>query len=316
MGLPVTSEEEFLRLCREVRSTTLIAQKLGISQRNVLARKRRIEQRRGIDIGEMNAQRVEVIHARHSATITLNVENGIVVVFSDAHYWPGLVTTAHRALLKVIDGLKPRAVICNGDAFDGAAISRFPRIGWDKKPSVKDELRTVTERLEEIRQTAGRAHLTWPLGNHDARFETRLAQSAPEFEGVSGFHLKDHFPEWGPCWATRINQDVVVKHRLRGGIHATHNNTLNSGLTTVTGHLHQLKVTPFSDYRGRRFGVDTGTLADPGGPQFIDYTEAGPVNWASGFAVLTFHKGVLLPPELVEKMDEDHIVFRGTVIPV
>ncbi|MCR4300620.1 MAG: metallophosphoesterase, partial [Sulfuricaulis sp.] len=274
------------------------------------------EQRRGIDIGEMNAQRVEVIHARHSATITLNVETGIVVVFSDAHYWPGLVTTAHRALLKVIDGLKPRAVICNGDAFDGAAISRFPRIGWDKKPSVKDELRTVTERLEEIRQAAGRAHLTWPLGNHDARFETRLAQGAPEFEGVSGFHLKDHFPEWGPCWATRINQDVVVKHRMRSGIHATHNNTINSGVSIVTGHLHQLKVTPFSDYRGRRFGVDTGTLADPGGPQFIDYTEAGPVNWASGFAVLTFHKGVLLPPELVEKMDEDNIVFRGTVIPV
>lgn len=309
-------EDEFIRLCGELKSTALVAKRIGTSPRNVLARMRRLEKQRGIRFGDMNASRPEVIHARHSATIALNIENGCVVVFSDAHYWPGFVTTAHRALLKVIDGMKPRAVICNGDAFDGAAISRFPRIGWDSKPSVKEELRTVTDRLEEIRNVAGRAQLTWPLGNHDARFETRLAQSAPEFEGVGGFHLKDHFPEWRPCWATWINDAVVVKHRMRSGIHATHNNTVNSGVTIVTGHLHQLKVTPFTDYRGRRYGVDTGTLADPGGPQFVDYTEAGPVNWASGFAVLTFHNGKLLPPELVEKHDEDHIVFRGTVIPV
>src|SRR5690606_32663699 len=131
-----------------------------------------------------------------------------------------------------------------------------------------------------------------------------------------GFHLKDHFAEWAPCWAAWINDECVVKHRLRSGIHATHNNTVNSGVSIVTGHLHQLKVTPFSDYRGRRYGVDTGTLADPGGPQFIDYTEAGPVNWASGFAVLTWRDGKLLPPELVETIDEDRVAFRGQVIEV
>lgn len=310
------SEDEFLRLCREIGSTSLIAQKLGIAPRNVAARKARIEKRDGIKIGDLNANRPEMIHQRHSATVRLNIENGVVVVFSDAHYWPGIVTTAHRALLKLIRDLKPRAVICNGDAFDGASISRFPRIGWDSKPSVKDELRVVTERLEEIRQAAGRAKLVWPLGNHDARFETKLAQSAPEFEGVHGFHLKDHFAEWAPCWAAWINDECVVKHRLRSGIHATHNNTVNSGVSIVTGHLHQLKVTPFSDYRGRRYGVDTGTLADPGGPQFIDYTEAGPVNWASGFAVLTWRDGKLLPPELVETIDEDRVAFRGQVIEV
>ena len=63
------------------------------------------------------------------------------------------------------------------------------------------------------------------------------------------------------------------------------------------GYLHKLSVTPWSDYRGRRYGIDTGTMAGPYGPQF-NYTEAGPVNWASGFAVLTFHKGKLLQPEL------------------
>lgn len=84
----------------------------------------------------------------------------------------------------------------------------------------------------------------------------------------------------------------------------------------VTGHLHQLKVTPYTDYNGRRYGVDTGTLADLFGPQFVDYTEANPVNWHSGFAVLTFKNGQLLQPELVQKWDEGTIEFRGQLIEV
>jgi hypothetical protein len=61
-------------------------------------------------------------------------------------------------------------------------------------------------------------------------------------------------------------------------------------------------VVPFGDYRGRRYGVDTGTLAEPKGPQF-HYVQAGPLNWCSGFAVLTYRGGKLLLPELVEVID-------------
>ena len=90
-----------------------------------------------------------------------------------------------------------------------------------------------------------------------------------------------------------------------------------SGKTIVTGHLHSLKVTPFSDYAPRpRWGVDTGTLADPYGPQFRDYCEDNPVNWRSGFVVLTFHKGKLLWPELVHVFDDKHVEFRGELIRV
>jgi len=103
---------------------------------------------------------------------------------------------------------------------------------------------------------------------------------------------------------------------MKGGVHATHNNAVTSGKTIVTGHLHSLKVTPFSDYNGERFGVDTGTLADPDGPQFVDYLEDNPTNWRSGFAVLTFHNGRLLWPELVHAMAPDLIQFRGQVINV
>jgi hypothetical protein len=222
--------------------------------------------------------------------------------------------------LWAIKEIKPNAVIANGDIFDGAGISRHPRIGWAKSPSVMEELKACTISMGYIEEAAKEARhnvkLVWPLGNHDARFETFLAANAPQYEHVKGFTLRDHFPDWEPCWAVWINEGTVIKHRFKGGIHATHNNAIWSGKNIVTGHLHSLKVTPFSDYNGVRYGIDTGTLAEPYGPQFEDYTEHGPLNWRSGFAVLTFVDGKLLLPELVTTHSPDSIEFRGRVIKV
>lgn len=255
---------------------------------------------------------------RSNARKQLNISNGTVLVGSDAHYYPGIVSTAHRAFCQLAKQLKPSAVILNGDAFDGGTISRFPRIGWDSKPTVMQELETCLQRMGEIEEAAGTKNLFWPLGNHDARYETFLASRVPEFQGVEGFHLKDRFPLWTPCWGVWINEDVVVKHRYKNGIHAPHNNAVTSGRTMVTGHLHSLKVAPFTDYNGTRFGVDCGTMASPVGPQFEDYLEANPTNWRSGFVVLTFRDGRLLWPEVVHVIDEDAglVEFRGQIVEV
>jgi hypothetical protein len=248
----------------------------------------------------------------------IKVQDGTILIGSDAHYMPGPATAAHRAFVKLCRELHPRAVISNGDDLDGASISRWPRIGWQHRPTVLQELKACEERKTEIEDACGTKELYWPLGNHDARFETFLAAKAPEFQGVHGFRLKDHFPLWRPCWAVWINNDVVVKHRFKGGIHATHNNTLWSGRSIFTGHLHSAKVTPFSDYNGVRYGVDCGTLAQPYGEPFTDYTEDNPVNWRSGFVVATFFRGQLLQPELCLVLDEEKGLcqFRGTVFKV
>jgi hypothetical protein len=105
----------------------------------------------------------------------------------------------------------------------------------------------------------------------------------------------------------------VIKHRYKGGAHAPFNNTITAGVSIITGHLHSQKVSPFSDYNGTRYGVDTGCLADPYHDAFQDYTEDNPKDWRSGFCVLTFHDGCLLPPELVTKWDEHHVYFRGSL---
>jgi hypothetical protein len=315
------SDDEFIKLMRTYKSVGIMAREIGMDVRSLQKRKVRIQAKTGINFEIDTPQKRTVeTNVASTARVSLGIENGTVIVFSDAHFWPGIHTTAYKGLLWAINELKPKAVIANGDIFDGASISRFPRIGWDQTPSIIQELKACEIAMGEIEDTAKQAYrkvkLVWTLGNHDARFENRLAANAPQYEQVKGFSLKDHFDSWTPCWSCWPTETVVIKHRWKGGIHATHNNTVNSGVSIVTGHLHSLKVTPYADYTGNRFGVDTGTLADTSGPQFVNYLEDSPTNWRSGFVVLTFRDGQLLWPEVVHKFAEGQIEFRGQLIAV
>jgi metallophosphoesterase superfamily enzyme len=319
MAAPVYSDQEFIEIWNLHKSASKMALAIGMNERQIHRRRKSIEDKSGVAL--VSSYKPPSINKPENAVRKeLGIENGVVLVFSDAHFWPGIHTTAYKGVLWAIKEFQPKAIIANGDVFDGASISRFPRIGWDSTPSVIQELKACEISLGEIEDTAKKARhnsqLIWTMGNHDARFENRLAANAPQYEFVKGFSLKDHFPAWHPCWSCWPTDEVVVKHRWKGGIHATHGNTSMSGKTMVTGHLHSLKVTPYSDYNGTRYGVDTGTLAEPAGPQFINYLEDAPTNWRSGFAILTFHEGRLMWPELVTKWDEGKIEFRGKVYDV
>lgn len=318
MVAPVLSEKQFIELFERVGAQPM-AQQLNMNVRAIHARRRAIERRIGrhlVSPNGSNRDRSVIVPEVHDARFKFAVTDGHVLIGSDAHYWPNRITTAHAAFVKFCEKFEPAAVILNGDILDGASISRHPPIGWEDRPHLVDEMEACKSRLQEIQDAARGARYIWTLGNHDARFETRLAMVAPEYAKIHGVHLKDHFPMWRPCWSTWINGDVVIKHRMRSGIHAAHLNTVNSGKTIITGHLHSLKVTPFDDYNGTRWGVDCGTLADPYGPQFRDYTEDGVLNWRSGFILLTFRNGRLMWPEVVSVIEPGKVDFRGEVIEV
>jgi hypothetical protein len=150
------------------------------------------------------------------------------------------------------------------------------------------------------------------MGNHDSRYENLIVNKAPELQGLKGTQLKDYFPLWQPCYSFWINRNTVIKHRYKGGAMAGRNNTIHGGINFVTGHTHVGAVNLFTDYNGTRYGVQTGTLANPVGRQF-EYAEDNPKDWMAGFAVLTFYEGKLLMPELVQLYDDDHFEFRGAV---
>jgi hypothetical protein len=309
---PVYSDEEFIEIWNTHQSGSKMANAIGMTERQILRRRKQIEDKSGIALTS-SYKSANINKPENPARKELGIQNGVVLVFSDAHFFPSIHTTAYKGLLWAIKEFQPKAVIANGDVFDGASISRYPRIGWDSIPTVIQELKACELAMGEIEETAKKArhnvNLVWTLGNHDARFENRLAANAPQYEQVKGFSLKDHFPAWHPCWSCWPTEEIVVKHRWKGGVHATHNNTVNAGVSIVTGHLHSLKVTPFDDYNGTRFGVDTGTLAEPTGAQFENYLELSPTNWRSGFAILTFHDGRLLWPELVHTWAEGKVEF-------
>jgi hypothetical protein len=315
----VCPDQDFIRLFESI-GPTKAAKQLGVTLRKVFERRRVLEKTYGPITPPKNPQPVEFVE--HPQRACYDIYNGHVIVGSDFHFWPNHISTAFKFFIQTIKDLKPKIIVLNGDVLDGASISRWPRMNWEHVPSLAQEIQVVDERLEEIRSVSKNAKLVWTLGNHCARFETKLANTVPEFEGVQGIHLKDHFPHWRPAWACWINNSVVIKHRFKGGTHAPHNNALWARKTIVTGHLHSHKIQPIPSYDGIIWGVDTGCMADPYGPQFNSYTEDSPVPWASGFGVLTFNKGNLLPPELATVMEGTEgwspgdVVFRGQVFNV
>lgn len=246
--------------------------------------------------------------------VNLELKNGTILIGSDAHIWPGKPSTAIRAFIEFCKDIKPKIVILNGDVLDFPQISRHQPIGWQSVPTLVEEIEAAQEVLFQIEE-ATKAKRYWSLGNHDIRFDTKLSSVGPEFRNIRGTCLQDHFPNWDIAWSFFINKDVVVKHRFKGGPHSPHNNTLWAGCNIITGHLHSQKITPFNDYKGTRYGVDAGCMANPESEQFI-YSENNPKNWRAGFCLLTFVNGVLLPPELITVWDVNHVVFRGSIIKV
>ena len=317
------SDEEFIRVWKKLGSPTLVGKHFGMNARSMIARRQSLELRYKIELPTFNSQREEKKAKPKKIELAAhNVRRGIdvdkvkrVIVFSDAHF-TDTTTTAFKALLLMIKEFKPQVIVCNGDAFDGQVLSRFPSINYDQKPTVLDELKACRYHLDEIvkHKPAG-CRLIWTLGNHDMRYEAWLVNKVPEYSGVDGFSLKYHFPEWETCWSFWIGEDTVVKHRYKGGRMAGYNN-LTAAMNTniITGHTHVLCASPITGYQGTWWGVQTGCLANPLSSTF-EYTEDSPKDWRSGFVLLSFDQGRMLMPELIMVTDEENgeFEFRGCV---
>jgi hypothetical protein len=325
MAAAQCTDEEFVALWRSHSGSAVrVAEALKCSERAISSRRRRIEARTGeLLLNFTKGPGLKEIERTWTKRLGLELRFGTIVVFSDAHYSPGVESRAHRGLLAVIAELKPDVVIANGDILEGGLISRHAPLGWGRKPTVKEELEAVSLRMQEVVAASRRANPSAKLlrtkGNHDARFDIFLSQNASPFEGVPGFSLADHLPEWKESISIMVNDGkgvtpTMIKHRWHNGIHATYNNLLKAGCHIVTGHLHRLKEDRWGDYRGRRYSVDTGTLAELTQDEF-EYTEDNANPWGSGFAVLTYHDYRLLPPELAEVMDCG-LVFRSNIYKV
>jgi predicted phosphodiesterase len=312
--MAILTDAEFIELWHKHKSASRMARELGMDIRNIYERRRNLENRYRMRLVADDPRAQKYYVRDYMSRMDVDMDDGVIFVASDAHYWPGEVSAAHKAFVKLVKKHKPDIIVMNGDAFDGASISRFGKASWGTHaiPSVKQELEAVSDRLGEIEKVAGNGKLVFTMGNHDLRFESKLANTVPEFEGVPGFSLKEHLSRWLFCMSMMVNKNLMIKHRYHNGIHATWNNSLKSGVSMVTGHLHRLQATIVSDYNGTRWGVDTGTLSETEGDH-MSYGEDNPKNHCSGFAVLTIKNGRLIQPEFCAVLD-GVAYFRGQAV--
>ena len=279
-----------------------MASRYDVGIRNVCHRRRRAEEALGRSIS-VPAHLSRDKTPRPSVRQTLKVEKDMtILVGSDAHYEINTVTTAHLAFVELAKQLQPDVIVLNGDLLDGASISRHAPLGWEERPTVQDELNAVHQRLQEIEKASPSSKRYWVMGNHDSRFDMKLADALPQYKGVPGFSLREQFPAWIfsiSLWIEGAERPIMIRHKpIGGGITGGHRTTLMSGVHTVSGHTHHQECKPLTDFTGTRLGIQLGTMAEPNQPTF-DYAEDAPKNWSSGFALLSIKKNWLLQPEFV-----------------
>ena len=126
------SDEDFIDLWHKHQSATKLSKILDVDLRNVQNRRKRIEARYNIKLIAKDKPSTRLTIPENKVRTNLSIEDGLIIVGSDCHYWPGYVSTAHRAFVHLIKKLKPSGIVLNGDIMDNATISQHNRIGWDK----------------------------------------------------------------------------------------------------------------------------------------------------------------------------------------
>lgn len=138
----VVTEPEFIELWRNHKSAAAVAKACGITERNVHARRRRVEQKLGIkleceDVRAKQYAHLQTAHQR-DGNIFLGIESGTVVVFSDAHFFPGVHTTAFHGLA------------CCG-----------PLVSCNQRPSLPTAIALTERRFQGTRAFSGTKSLRW-----------------------------------------------------------------------------------------------------------------------------------------------------------
>ena len=145
MAKATVSRDDFIAAWRQNGgSPQRVADSLGVNIAAVYHRRTRLA-KRGIVLhttpadGRLTKERLwSVPHPTRAQRHEIDIADGVMIVFSDVHRWPGEPTTAERALLALIRQLKPRIVVANGDVFDGAGLSRHDPNGWETLPTVAE----------------------------------------------------------------------------------------------------------------------------------------------------------------------------------
>ncbi len=307
------AEQEFVATWKRLGSPIKVSQALGLTIRHVYARRDRLA-KRGIvlhtaDFGQPNIAYPEAA-LKFERKRDFEIINGTVIFFTDPHFYPDHNEKPLKDLCGLIRDLKPKAVICGGDALDGTQISRYdPTRGFHMPPDLKEQVDCMKASLGEVQKAAGKGCiLAMTLGNHDTRLSRYLAVNAPHWKDMPGSKLEDYIPAWPLSWTIRLNKSAVIRHRNQPGM--LHLQAQKAGCHYIHGHTHNLNVHSTPQYYGFLYSVDGGSFADPNSDAF-DYTEDAKPH-IQGYVVMTYKDRKLMRPEIAEIDGKGVTEFRGS----
>ena len=307
MTVAYVDANQFAALWLKSKSLIELSKLAGYAQGDlstVMRRRRAVEKQLSIVLPAHRDMRAGNFPVYHNVNLTTQKPT-IFLVGSDRHNMPGDTPQAFTAFLALAENLKPDYIVINGDWFDFSSIGRFHRIGWQERPSPSEELEDGTGKLRDIELASPKSKRIFVPGNHDMRFDGIIGNRLPEFENIKGSSLAHHLPRWAITQSININDCCIIKHRYHSGQHANYNNVLRGGVNVVTGHTHRLQIEPWTDYRGIRYGVETGMLSDMWDETFM-YKENNPSNWQPGCAVVTIDNNLIFPEICPMVVDNNH----------
>lgn len=180
---------------------------------------------------------------------------------------------AWSLVLKTVRETQPSRIVIMGDFVDCLTVSHFPR-GPGRINTLKDEVEAAHLALTDLGDAAGKAKITFLMGNHEARLEKYLAEKAPELFGLidmeSLLELKKRGWPLVPYRKHITYGKIAYSHDVGFcGKSAVSQNLDSFGGNIVTGHTHRAGIVYDGTVLGEhRVAMSCGWLGDFGA---IDY---------------------------------------------
>lgn len=237
------------------------------------------------------------------------------VVIPDVQY-PYHSPLMFTKILKVIEDIKPDAVLSIGDAIDLPQVSRWSKgNAGEYAPTLKEHKNGfVRDVLRPLRAAAPEAKITWLAGNHDERLQDyvknyayavfALAEEELSMENLFKLDELDIPYVKGPI---RVGTNTIAVHGHEPGGYAAQPQAWDlkflrrygTDKSVIFGHTHQPFITTSAyGYAGKvkpRFVMNVGSIMNP---EDAHYVKDGSVNWTQSFALLR-DDGKRVFPELV-----------------
>jgi len=230
------------------------------------------------------------------------------LIAGDCHY-PFQDDRAINIMLKIHQHCRPSKVVLNGDILDFIELSAFTRDKLADKP-IKE---SIEDACGLIRKLQRYSTVIYHMGNHEARLQKYLLNSAPEVEHLLKFDKLINAELDVPIEIIEnIGRDTMKKYfddkllighfnkALKHSAYTAKGLVDQYKMNIIQGHTHRLGMYCVTGAKETFIGVEGGCLCD------IKPIYVNSPNWQAGLVMARDHKNIEIIP-----IDDGKAIYRG-----